>query len=88
MQHFEDACLACEFKAVVLCANDLAIITGHLKYDKRRVGSYGRALVCDVPRFGLRKGDRLEPTASIPDVGNVDVRSDFYIGIVLLASFQ
>jgi hypothetical protein len=76
-ESFEQACQACEFKIIVADATDLAVITGQLKYDKRRTGSFGRALVNDIHRFGLNKGDRLEPSHTAPDVANIDIRSDF-----------
>ena len=41
-----------------------------LEYDKEKYR--GRGIVADCPRLGLRKGDRLEPTANLPDVGSID----------------
>eukprot|EP00969_Alexandrium_andersonii_P065942 2908245-Alexandrium_andersonii.AAC.1 len=40
-----------------------------LQYDKRKVGSKGRAVDRDIAEVGLQKGDRLEPCSRLPDVG-------------------
>eukprot|EP00969_Alexandrium_andersonii_P245530 10850648-Alexandrium_andersonii.AAC.1 len=41
---------------------------GALGYDHRKDGSHGRALRVALPG-GLRAGDRIEPSALVPDVG-------------------
>jgi hypothetical protein len=44
-----------------------------LFYDKRkRNGSHGRALASDFPDYGLRKGDRVEPTTTMFDVASME----------------
>ena len=40
-----------------------------LYYDKRQTGSRGRALRVAIPELGLEAGLRLEPTPTMPDVG-------------------
>lgn len=47
------------------------LLTGRLRYLKGRKGA-GRALTASVPALGLLAGDRLEPTASMPDVALFD----------------
>ena len=41
-----------------------------LYYDRRKRGSGGTALRCDVPELGLLRGDRLEPTEWLPDTAD------------------
>ena len=43
-----------------------------LDYDKRPKGAHGRALLADLPGLNLLKGDRLEPSVLLPDVGALD----------------
>lgn len=73
-QDFEEACVAAEI-SVVLSAEDLDLLKRTLSYDKRPTGSHGRALVRDLPHLRLRKGDRLEPSPMLPDVGNLEALS-------------
>ena len=40
-----------------------------LYYDKRQTGSRGRALRVAIPELALEAGFRLEPTPTMPDVG-------------------
>ena len=44
-------------------------ILRHLEYKK---AARGRALVCNLPQLSLRKGDRLEPSAALPDVAQFE----------------
>jgi hypothetical protein len=64
---FDDAAQRCE-KEVVLTEELYREMRNLLRYDKRKDGSFGLALERDVPSVSLRKGDRLEPTMSFPDV--------------------
>ncbi|CAE6971965.1 unnamed protein product [Symbiodinium sp. CCMP2592] len=50
-------------------AETMRTITRHLEYKK---ATLGRALVCDLPQLGLRKGWRLEPCPGLPDVGQFE----------------
>ena len=68
MADYDQACRACE-KLVVLTRELHRSIRNSLKYDKRRDGSRGRCTTKDFPSVDLRKGDRLEPCAELPDVG-------------------
>ena len=52
------------------------------RYDKRSDGSRGRALIADVPRPQLRKGDRLEPCPALPDVAGFEALDDFPIMVL------
>jgi len=62
------ACARCEIP-VVLSDDDYRTVRATLHYDKRKQGSLGRALALELPALGLRAGDRLEPSASVPDIG-------------------
>jgi hypothetical protein len=54
------------------------MIRSQLRYDKRaKSGFGGRALMTDVPQYNLVKGDRLEPTSWMIDVGEFDQISVF-----------
>lgn len=44
-------------------------LAARLGYDTREAGSRGLALVADAERWHLLKGDRLEPSESVPDIG-------------------
>ena len=67
-QDFEDACVRCE-RRVAVTAEIQNRLTPLLEYDKKQAGSYGRSLKEDVPELLLLKGDRLEPSTVLPDVG-------------------
>lgn len=54
-------------KAIALC----------LRYDKRKNGSHGRALVRDIEGTPLRAHDRLEPSEVLPDVGQFESLRSF-----------
>ena len=62
--------------------DDLQEILGTLEYDKRKGGLKGRCLISDLPRFGLKRGDRLEPAAPYWDIGAVDSWSSFPLRMV------
>ena len=69
-EDYDRACKRCEHY-VVLSAHQHAYINTLLWYDKRERGNHGRCLANDpvgAPELGLRVGDRLEPTAFLPDV--------------------
>ena len=66
---YEAACAACELHAVVALQDDLERIVANLRYDKREHGNHGRCLTAPIHKFGLRIGDRLEPTPTLQDVG-------------------
>ena len=66
---YDEAATRCEIP--VNCANPETHkqIVRSLRYDKSKRGARGRALTTDLPHLGLLKGDRLEPSEMIPDVG-------------------
>ena len=64
---YEQACARCEIRVEVTHAL-VPEINRLLHYDKRKDGALGRALQKDFPQCGLKMHDRLEPTASLPDV--------------------
>jgi len=59
-----------------------AEILAVLFWDKRKQGSHGRALRRAVPQAQLLKGDRLEPSADLPDVALFDTLSVFPTTVV------
>ncbi len=66
---YEARCTACEVKRVVRKQQLLALLP-HLVFDKKRTGLQGRGLLSDYAPLHLIAGDRLEPSAAVPDVGN------------------
>lgn len=44
-------------------------ILGLLFYDNRKSGAHGRALREDIPELNLKKGDRVEPSKMLLDIG-------------------
>lgn len=68
---YDDACSRCEIY-VLLDQDAVALVVSKLKYDERKGGARGRALTCDLPTLKLRKGDRLEPSVCLQDVGSLE----------------
>ena len=70
----DKACINCEIIIDVEDKDTYLTIRNNLTYDRRKAQSAarGRALKCDIPRLGLQKWDRLEPTPWMPDVALVD----------------
>ena len=77
LTHCENACAAREIWVEVPNAEVLANLVANLKYDKRKRGAQGRALLNDIGLLGLRKGDRLNPSPQVLDIGAIDFRTDF-----------
>ena len=75
------ACAAAECRVVLTAEAHRAILPA-LRFDKRRDGARGRALTRDIPALGLAKGDRLEPSPGLPDVGLFDGLSSFPVEII------
>jgi hypothetical protein len=69
---YDAACANCEKWVVISRPEVYRHVRAVLAYDKGPAGSRGRALTVDVPELGLRKGDRLEPHAGMPDVAKFD----------------
>ena len=55
-----------------------------LAYDKREQGSTDRELTGDIPRLGLKKGDRLEPHQGCQDIGGegFDLSKEFPLRVL------
>ena len=84
-EDYEGACQACEQRVVVTSAAQLERLAGTLMYDKRlKTGSHGRCLARHFPELGLRKGMRLEPSETCPDVGNVEHLNVPHAGLPLV----
>ena len=65
---YDTACAAAEVRVNIFNRTELQLLLGHLEYDKSSRGPGGRAVVADLPALRLERGDRLEPSASCPDV--------------------
>lgn len=87
-EDFERACAACEIHVRIVSQGALTELLVALRFDRRRAGSAGRALDRDLPSLGLRKHDRLEPSAGCPDTFALDARSDFPINLVFWRTSQ
>ena len=66
---YEEACARCERLVVIATPALRARVAALLFYDKRTLGSRGRALRDDLPELRLLAGDRLEPSPGCLDVG-------------------
>jgi len=69
-----EAARACEILVVLRSSEDASSIVRFLRYDKRKQGSRGRALVRSLIVNGtqLQANDRLEPSVGLPDVGELE----------------
>ncbi len=76
-EEYEEACQTCEIEIIIPNKEAIVKIREHLEFDKRQDGFAGRALMKDVPHFGLLVGDRLEPSPQLPDIGLFDKISLF-----------
>ena len=74
---YEAACDRCEIWVVLSNPLEHSTILSALHYDKRKAGSKGRSLLTDIPSFGLKQYDRLEPNATLMDVGKYENISSF-----------
>ena len=69
-EDYNQACAKCEIWVTMSWGN-FQIVRSHLiYYTQDRV--LGRGLSSDVPALGLLKNDRLEPSATFPDVATID----------------
>ena len=64
---YNRACNMCEIKRTFTTDAQLRKVRATLSYDRRKDGNRGRCLDADMPEFGLLKGDRVEPSATMPD---------------------
>ena len=74
------------FESCDLCEVDVTLnrkqhsdLIKHLKFDKRKAGSRGRAIMSDFSDLRLIAGDRLEAGADVVDVGGFDNLNKFPI---------
>ena len=74
---YDRACADCEFKVVVNTRVDLHRLAGCLHFDQRSKGNHGRTLSVALPSLGLLEGDRLEPSASLMNVGQLESVTTF-----------
>ena len=67
---YEEACRRAEQRIIIRSRAELQMLLGCLKYDFRTKGFRGRHVCRDI--FTLRHGDRLEPSATLIDIGALD----------------
>jgi hypothetical protein len=69
---YDVACQACEIVVIITSAAVHRQIRNALFYDKRTntIVQGGRCLRIDLPDLNLNRGDRLEPTPTMVDIGN------------------
>lgn len=75
-EDIERAMAACEVH-VRLSRDQHKEVCAALRFDKGKQGARGRAVAVDLPALGLRKGDRLEATPTLLDVGSFDKITDY-----------
>ena len=73
-EDYFQACSRCELIVILRGEEDKKSILRYLRYDKRKDGARGRALVRDVLVNGvsLKANDRAEPSRQLIDVGALD----------------
>ena len=69
---YNQACDTCEILVALTTEPEKTSILQRLRYDKSDDGNRGRVLSQSLPTFGLDTGDRLEPSPTLPDVGNLE----------------
>ena len=75
MDDDNEACRRCVKEVTLATPSELRIFRGKLFYDKRKDGNKGRCVATDVPALDVLKGDRVEPSARLPDVRMLDTRA-------------
>ena len=73
---YDTACRRCEIRTTI-SREQHGRLKGILRFDKRDQGSKGLALTRPFPELGLHIGDRVEPTATLEDVGKFDAIDTF-----------
>jgi hypothetical protein len=92
-RYFE-ACAHCELEVIIPDLDKLVALRSALHYDKRKHGFGGRAFVDDkVPTIisnkgPLQRGDRLEPSPYMSDVGLLDKVNTFPIILIFWRTFN
>ena len=66
---YENAMKRAEIEVLVTCEADQREIAAKLEFTKGTKGPTGLVLKYDLPKYGMEKGDRLEPSATLWDVG-------------------
>ena len=70
-EDYMTACSRCEHK-IIADAGLIKRLSRCLKYDKRARGNHGRCLTENLPEVNLLAGDRLEPSANLVDVADLE----------------
>ena len=81
---YEEACDRCEHGVQVTAANHKLI--GDLLVWHKKKGIKGRIVAQDIPAIGLLKGDRLEPSPTLPDIGNFEIIASYPTRVVFWRS--
>lgn len=68
---YDAAARACEVE-VLLGRESYTEVRKHLDIDRRPIGARGRALTQSIPALNLERGDRLEPSACLPNTARFD----------------
>lgn len=69
---YDEACRRCEIEVTLETREVLLEVAGLLFYDARIYGKRGRCLKEAVPALGLKRGDRVEPSAQLPDISGFE----------------
>jgi hypothetical protein len=73
---YEETCAKCEVK-VSVDRQGRDLLWRLLRYDKRKDGSHGRALIQDVLSYRLLAGGRLEPCSGLRNVVELEMLKEF-----------
>ena len=68
-QSYFQACARCEVRATVVDGPMYLALKAVLRFHKKKAGAQGLLLTQDFEPLCLRKGDRMDPTPSLPDIG-------------------
>ena len=81
-EQYQEACDSAE-KRVIITEELHNTVLQDLRYDNRKSGSRGRALIRAIPQLGLEAGDRLEPSDALPDVADFDNLAYFLVSVTV-----
>ena len=83
-QDYFSACSRCEKIVTLRNKQDVDAIVSILRYDRRKHGVHGRALVAGIVIQGVQLlvNDRLEPSLGLPDIGALEHRTEFPFQII------
>ena len=85
--NFEAAARECEIH-LSITAEHHDQLCQHLKFDRRARGLAGCVMQDNYAPLGLQRGDRLEPSAELPDIGAFFTTDEFPLDCVFLANLS